>query len=113
MSLLKKLLSAAFPDKTYEIDLHGLRVPEALDRVRDMVAELEKLGGGKVRIICGKGRGSPGGVGVLGEAVCGWLTAHGYGERFHRVMDADGRHGSIMLELTGGSQKAQPQDSLE
>ena len=79
MSLLRKILRTAFPDKTLELDLHGHRVPEALERVKALVKTLEEQGGGEVRIICGKGKGSPGGVGVLGKAVSGWLDAHGYG----------------------------------
>ena len=86
-----------------EIDLHGLRVPEALEVVRQTVTKLEERGG-KVRIICGKGRGSPGGIGVLREAVGGWLTAHGYGQCFQRVVDSDGRDGSLLLELPQAGQ---------
>ena len=68
MRWLTKLLHTAFPDKTMQIDLHGMRVPQALETVRQTVSELEKRGG-RVRIICGKGLGSPGGVGVLREVV--------------------------------------------
>ena len=44
MNWLKTLLSAAYPDNTPELDLHGLRVPEALERVADVLARAEAQG---------------------------------------------------------------------
>jgi DNA-nicking Smr family endonuclease len=99
MKWLKALLRSAYPDNAPELDLHGLRVPEALDRVAAALATAEAEGLGKLRIICGKGRHSPGGKGVLREAVAGWLDAHGYAGRYRRRVEGDGLDGSILLEL--------------
>ncbi len=94
--MIKKLLRAAFPETKPEVDLHGMRVPEALACVEETLKILEKQGGGEVRIICGKGKGSPGGVGVLRQAVCGWLDARGIAYR--RVVDGDGGDGSVVVQ---------------
>lgn len=100
MKLVREILKAAFPDKAWEVDLHGLRVPEALDTVERAIKAAKDCGGGRVRIICGKGKGSKGGVGVLREAVGGWLEAHGHG-RFFRNVEGDGLDGSITVEVQG------------
>lgn len=103
MKWLRLLLAAAWPDKAPEIDLHGLRVPEALGAVRTALAVARKSGAPRLRIVCGKGRGSPGGKGVLREAVAGWLEANGYAGRYRREMDRDGRDGALSVDLRGGS----------
>jgi DNA-nicking Smr family endonuclease len=99
MSWLRRLLHAAFPESDVEIDLHGLRVPEALSLVEQALARAETGGAERVRIVCGKGKGSPGGVGVLREAVAGWLEAHGYSGRYRRQVDRDGRDGAISVQV--------------
>ena len=47
------------------LDLHGMRVRPALDATRDFLMENHAGGAEQVRIIYGKGRGTPGGLGVL------------------------------------------------
>lgn len=81
------------------MDLHGLRVPEALEVVGRALQQGEASGASRLRIVCGKGKGTPGGVGVLREAVAGWLDAHGYSGRYRRQVDRDGRDGAIWVEL--------------
>ncbi len=100
--LLRRLLQSAFPDAAAEVDLHGLRVPEALTRVEESIETAKTQGITRLRIVCGKGRGSPGGVGVLREAVAGWLDAHGHAGKHRRDVDRDGRDGAIYLDLGGG-----------
>ncbi|MEW6487901.1 MAG: Smr/MutS family protein [Thermodesulfobacteriota bacterium] len=102
MTWLRRLLSAAWPDRAPEIDLHGLRVPRALDAVRTALAAAQRAGAPRLRIVCGKGRGSPGGKGVLREAVAGWLEANGYAGRYRREVDRDGRDGALSVDLRGG-----------
>ena len=49
-----------------------------------------------VRIVYGKGRGTPGGIGVLRSVVPGWL-GHEYAEwveRFERDLDTSGDDGN-------------------
>jgi DNA-nicking Smr family endonuclease len=99
MSWFRRLLGAAFPEAGPEVDLHGLRVPEALAAVEQALGRAETRGALRLRIVCGKGRGSPGGVGVLREAVAGWLDAHGYAGRYQRQVDRDGRDGAIWVDL--------------
>ena len=99
MKWLEALLRSAYPDNAPELDLHGLRVPEALEQVATALEKSEAQGLQQLRIICGKGRHSPGGKGVLREAVAGWLDAHGYEGCYRRRVEGDGLDGSILLEL--------------
>lgn len=102
MKWLRRLFTAAWPDTAPEIDLHGLRVPEALAAVRNALAAARRAGAPRLRIVCGKGRGSPGGKGVLREAVAGWLEANGYSGRYRREVDRDGRDGALSVDVGGG-----------
>lgn len=104
MKGLRRLLGAAFPEAASELDLHGLRVADALAVVARTLERAERDGTERLRIVCGKGRGSPGGVGVLREAVAGWLDAHGYGGRYRRDVDRDGRDGAIRVEVRRDSE---------
>lgn len=96
---LARLLKTAFPDAVPELDLHGMKVPQALDAVEKALAEIEKAGGSGLRIICGKGKNSPGGAGVLGPAVTGWLDSHGHKGNYERNLDPDGRDGSVTVRI--------------
>lgn len=102
MKWLRRLFAAACPEAAPETDLHGLRVPEALAAVRSALAAAQRGGAPRLRIVCGKGRGSPGGKGVLREAVAGWLEANGYAGRYRREVDRDGRDGALSVDLRGG-----------
>jgi DNA-nicking Smr family endonuclease len=99
MSWLRRLLRSAFPENCPELDLHGMRVAEALAAVERVLERAEAQGVEEVRIVCGKGRHSPGGVGVLRTAVAGWLDAHGYVGHYRRQVDRDGRDGAIRVTL--------------
>jgi DNA-nicking Smr family endonuclease len=57
------------------LDLHGLRVAVAEPRLAAFLAEERAAGASLVLVIVGKGRHSPGGVGVLRGAIAEWLTA--------------------------------------
>jgi DNA-nicking Smr family endonuclease len=97
--MIRKLLRAAFPETVPQLDLHGLRVPEALDLVAVTLTRARQEGVERLRIVCGKGKNSPGGVGVLREAVAGWLEESGYAQRYRRDVDADGRDGALWVDL--------------
>jgi DNA-nicking Smr family endonuclease len=99
MNWLRRLLRAAYPVSCPQLDLHGTRVPEALAAVERFLARAAQQGVEEVRIVCGKGRHSPGGVGVLRDAVPGWLDAHGYAGRYRREVDRDGRDGALRVLL--------------
>jgi DNA-nicking Smr family endonuclease len=96
---LRNLLSTGFPAPPPEVDLHGLRVPEALETVETALRKAREQGVPEVRIICGKGLGSRGGIGVLREAVAGWLEANGYAGQYRRQVERDGRDGAILVRL--------------
>lgn len=83
------------------LDLHGLGVRDAIDETERFVAEMAARGEREVRIVYGKGRGSPGGVGVLRQAIPAWLEQHGgdHVERFERAVDADGNDGALRVWL--------------
>lgn len=99
MSWLRRIFRHAFPDTCPEVDLHGLRVPEAIETLREALRVAQERGQPRVRVVCGKGRGSPGGVGVLRRAVAGWLEQHGYSGRYRRQVDRDGRDGALWVDL--------------
>ncbi|MBY0275968.1 Smr/MutS family protein [Candidatus Binatia bacterium] len=82
------------------LDLHGLGVRAAIAATERFVAEMAARGEREVRIVYGKGRGSPGGVGVLREAIPAWLEQHGdHVERMSREIDRDGNDGAMRVWL--------------
>ena len=99
MALLPFLLriSGAVPT----LDLHGLRVPAALDATEAFLREHHASGYTQVRIIYGKGRGTPGGLGVLRQAVPAWIeqNADDWVERFERDLDRIGDDGAMRIWL--------------
>lgn len=98
--MLRGLIRAACPDSAWDVDLHGMGVEEALLAVERALDAARRAGGARVRLVCGKGRHSPGGRGVLREAVEGWLAARGIP---HAVrLDGDGLGGSILVDVAPG-----------
>jgi DNA-nicking Smr family endonuclease len=81
------------------LDLHGLGVKAALQKTQRYLADAQAHGLGSVKIVTGKGRGSPGGRGVLREAVPNWLDAGGrpYVRRWERCPDASGVDGGVIV----------------
>ena len=81
------------------LDLHGLGVQEALRETERFLrdAQTERLG--SVRIVYGKGRGSPGGRGVLREVIPRWLDGTGrrYVRRYERRPDTSGMDGGMII----------------
>ena len=83
------------------LDLHGLGVRDAIAETERFVAAMAARGEPEIRVVYGKGRGSPGGVGVLRQAVPAWLEQHGgpWVESFEREIDADGNDGAMRVWL--------------
>lgn len=83
------------------LDLHGLGVRDAIAETERFVAAMAARREPEIRVVYGKGRGSPGGVGVLRQAVPAWLEQHGapWVERFEREIDADGNDGAMRVWL--------------
>lgn len=77
----------------------------ALDETRDFLEQAFERGEPEVRIIYGKGRGSPGGVGVLRQAVPAWIeqNATEWVDHYERQLDASGNDGSMRVYLKAGT----------
>jgi DNA-nicking Smr family endonuclease len=80
---------------TPTLDLHGLGVRDALAETERFVSEPV------VRIVYGKGHGSPGGRGVLRDVIPRWLEREGaaWVERYERLPDASGADGAVKVWL--------------
>lgn len=89
---------------TPTLDLHGLGVREALEETERFLRHAQALDEPVVRIVYGKGHGSPGGRGVLREAVPRWLEGEGATlvSRYQRVPDASGADGAVKVWLRPG-----------
>ena len=83
------------------LDLHGLGVRDALDETERFVREAHDEGLSRIRIVYGKGLGSPGGRGVLRDIIPRWLDTDGqvWVERYERQPDATGVDGGAMVWL--------------
>ena len=81
------------------LDLHGLGVREAVAETERFLRHAQAGDQRIVRIVYGKGRGSPGGKGVLRDVIPRWLEHEGAAlvERYQRVPDASGADGAVRV----------------
>ncbi len=86
---------------TPTLDLHGLGVREAVAQAERFLRQAQACGEPVVRIVYGKGHGSPGGKGVLRDVIPSWLGREGVGlvERYQRLPDATGADGAVRVWL--------------
>jgi|SRR5579862_2042978 len=86
------------------LDLHDLGVRAALAETERFVREAQTLGEPVVRVVYGKGHGSPGGRGVLRDVIPRWLEREGaaFVERIERLPDASGADGAVKVWLRVG-----------
>jgi len=98
LTQIRKLIRRAF-DIMPTLDLHGLGVQEALRETERFLCDAQTARRGSVRIVYGKGRGSPGGRGVLREVIPRWLDNDGraYVRRYERRPDASGMDGGMII----------------
>ena len=82
-----------------EIDLHGLRREQARERVTGFLRDATRSGLRCVRVVTGKGHGSPGREPVLKAKVKSWLVQHGDVLAFTHARPADGGHGALIVLL--------------
>ncbi len=84
---------------TPTLDLHGLGVREAVAETERFLRHAQSLDAHVVRIVYGKGHGSPGGRGVLRDVIPRWLDRQGTElvERYQRVPDASGGDGAVRV----------------
>ena len=84
-----------------QLDLHGLRRDGARDALAAFIRQAERDGLRCVRIVHGKGNGSPGREPVLKDKVKRWLVQKNQVIAFTQASAADGGHGALLVLLRG------------
>jgi DNA-nicking Smr family endonuclease len=82
-----------------QIDLHGLRSDEARDALGSFIRESHKHGIRCVRVVHGKGLGSPGKAPVLKDKVHRWLVQKAEVVAFVQAQPAQGGAGALLVLL--------------
>lgn len=93
------------PTPIPELDLHGLGVKEALVLTRRFLERSREQGFLTVSVVYGKGKGSPGGEGVLRVMVPRALETEwdDLVASFRRRIEPDGRDGGVEIDLRPGA----------
>ncbi len=91
-----------------EIDLHGLRRDQARERIDAFLRDAERDGLRCVRVVHGKGLGSPGREPVLKQKVKSWLVQRNAVLAFTHARPADGGHGALLVLLRPGAKRPAP-----
>jgi len=86
-----------------EVDLHGLRTEDAREALGTFIREAFKLGLRCVRVVHGKGLGSPGKAPVLKSRVQGWLIQKNEVLAFVQAKPAEGGAGALLVLLQGST----------
>jgi DNA-nicking Smr family endonuclease len=82
-----------------EVDMHGLRRDEARERLTAFLRDSTQRGLRCVRVVHGKGHGSPGREPVLKAKVRGWLVQTAAVLAFVSARAGDGGHGALVVLL--------------
>jgi DNA-nicking Smr family endonuclease len=82
-----------------QLDLHGLRRDEARERLSFFIRDAHKQGIRCVRVVHGKGLGSPGKAPVLKSRVHSWLVQKNEVLAFVQAKPADGGGGALVVLL--------------
>lgn len=82
-----------------ELDLHGLRTEAAREALGQFIREARKHGIRCVRVVHGKGLGSPGKTPVLKSRVQSWLVQKNEVLAFVQAKPADGGAGALVVLL--------------
>ena len=82
-----------------QLDLHGLRRDEARERLGEFLRGAARAGLRCVRIIHGKGNGSPGREPVLKAKVRSWLVQKNEVLAYTQARASDGGHGALIVLL--------------
>jgi DNA-nicking Smr family endonuclease len=88
-----------------QLDLHGLRREEAREQLNRFVHDAKRAGLRCVRVIHGKGNGSPGREPVLKRKVQTWLVQKKEVIAFTQARASDGGNGALLV-LLAPSQRA-------
>jgi DNA-nicking Smr family endonuclease len=82
-----------------QIDLHGLRTDEAREALGRFIREAHQNGVRCVRVVHGKGLGSPGRTPVLKQRVLRWLVQKNEVMAFVQARPAEGGAGALVVLL--------------
>ena len=82
-----------------QLDLHGMRRDEARERLNRFVFDARRAGLRCVRVIHGKGNGSPGREPVLKAKVKSWLAQKNEIIAFTQARASDGGNGALLVLL--------------
>ncbi len=82
-----------------QIDLHGLRTDEARETLGHFIREAHKRGLRCLRVVHGKGLGSPGKTPVLKSRVHSWLAQKSEVMAFVQARPAEGGAGALVVLL--------------
>ena len=82
-----------------ELDLHGLRTEDAREALAAFIRDAVKAGQRCVRVVHGKGLGSPGRTPVLKDKVHGWLIQKNQVLAFVQARPLDGGAGALLVLL--------------
>ncbi|QHE77454.1 Smr/MutS family protein [Hydrogenophaga sp. PBL-H3] len=85
-----------------QIDLHGLRTDEAREALGRFIRESHQHGLRCVRVVHGKGLGSPGRTPVLKNRVLRWLVQKNEVMAFVQARPAEGGAGALVVLLRSG-----------
>ncbi len=88
-----------------QIDLHGLRSDEAREALGQFLREAQRAGLRCVRVVHGKGLGSPGRAPVLKAKVQGWLIQKQEVLAFVQARPLEGGAGALMVLLAAPAAK--------
>jgi DNA-nicking Smr family endonuclease len=89
-----------------ELDLHGLRRDAARERLAAFLRDAARSGKRCVRVVHGKGHGSPGKEPVLKAKVKSWLVQRNEVLAFTYARPADGGHGALIVLLKPSDSRA-------
>lgn len=82
-----------------QLDLHGLRTDEAREALGQFVRDAKRMGWRCVRVVHGKGLGSPGKEPVLKSKVQRWLVQKNEVLAFVQAKPSDGGAGALVVLL--------------
>ncbi len=85
-----------------QLDLHGLRTEDARESLGQFIRDAHKAGWRCVRVVHGKGLGSPGKTPVLKGRVQGWLIQKKEVLAFVQARPAEGGAGALVVLLAQG-----------
>jgi len=102
LDVTKKLRTGGWTIQS-EIDLHGLRRDEARSRLGQFIREAMKMGWRCVRVIHGKGLGSPGKMPVLKSKTQAWLIQKNEVLAFVQAKPDQGGAGALLVLLKGSN----------